>query len=641
MAEVNGPKLAKLRQLLEDNKIDAYVIPTADAHISEYVSTRDARRSFISEFTGSAGTAVVTKDAAYLWTDGRYFLQAEKQLPPGWTLMKQGLPETPTLQEQLIKTLPKGAVVGVDPFVLQVSAYLDYETTFEDNGLQFKSFLTNFVDEVWGADQPALANGAIKAHPMEYAGETMESKVEKVRQKMKANNCYAVVLCALDEIAWLLNLRGSDIEFNPVFLSYAVVTLDDLTFFVDEKKFDASVKLSQDVILKPYDAIIPYLKDLKKKLFANKENNTPHKAWVDASKSNYSLYYALDCPTKAEVKDFIITTANPTTLMKAIKNKDELEGMKQAHIRDGAAVSRFLSWFEEQYTTLPEDAKDEAGVEKQSTWNEYTLSNKLEEFRKKQDKFVQLSFDTISSVGPNGAIIHYKPDETKSSQVSQGNVYLLDSGGQYLDGTTDITRTFYIPSPTKPTPTDFQKDTFTRVLQGHIALANVKFPSGTPGPALDVLARQYLWDVNLSFLHGTGHGVGAYLNVHEGPCGIHMLSRQTPAVSTPLVDGMILSNEPGYYHDGEFGIRIENLVYVYKQDEAAAYTKKYGTWYGFKNLTYVPIDRQLIDVSLLSQEHKNYLNNYHKECFDLVAPLLEAQGDATALEWLKRNTAPM
>eukprot|EP00461_Guttulinopsis_vulgaris_P001830 UN01830 len=323
--------------------------------------------------------------------------------------------------------------------------------------------------------------------------------------------------------------------------------------------------------------------------------------------------------------------------MKSIKNQAELEGMKQAHIRDGAAVSRFLAFFESQYNTLPTTDGEV------SPWDEYKVACKLETFRQEQQKFVQLSFDTISSVGANGAIIHYKPDETKSSPVASGNIYLLDSGAQYLDGTTDITRTFWIPSPTKPEPTAFQKDVYTRVLQGHIQLVTVQFPTNTVGPAIDALARQYLWAIHTNFLHGTGHGVGSYLNVHEGPCGIAMPTRPGPQLTTPLVDGMVLSNEPGYYHDGEFGIRIENLVYVYEVEDAKlqAFNTKYGKWYGFENLTYVPIDRALINKDLLSQDHIDYLNAYHKKCYELLLPLLQEQKDDVAIAWLEKNTAPL
>jgi len=445
-----------------------------------------------------------------------------------------------------------------------------------------------------------------------------------------------LLLCALDEVAYLLNLRGNDIDFNPVFMSYAVVTTEQVHFFVDDAKFNADVKASlpSSVVVHPYTDILSFMSGLKAQAQALKQDKKNHKIWVDAAKSNFATFNAIGFTSPADIKQFIVTTANPLTLMKGIKNEQEVAGMKAAHIRDGAAVVKFLAWFEQQYSSLPTVDSDPAQHNK-SQLNEFLVAEKLEEFRSKQDKFVGLSFDTISSIGPNGAIIHYKPDETTSSPVVTGQVYLLDSGGQYLDGTTDITRTFYIPSPERPKPTTFQIEMNTRVLQCHIDLALSVFPAQTFGPALDTFARRYLWDVGAEVPHGIGHGVAAHGPVHEGPCGIAKMNRGGAICSTAIVPGMILSNEPGFYENGSFGIRIENLVTVIPKEVSY---KSSTPFYTFENLTFVPLDRQLINKDMLSQTHLTYVNTYFKECFDKVGPLVK--DDPVAYAWLERNTQP-
>lgn len=631
MADVNAPKLAKLRELMAAQKVDAFIIPTADAHISEYVSDHDKRRGFISEFHGSAGTALVTQKEALLWTDGRYFLQATKELPSSWTLMKQGLPEVPTMEKWAAEHLTAGQVVGFDPYLLQLSQLKNFTETLEDADIKFTPIIgQNLVDLVWGADQPALSNGEIRVHAMEYAGETTQSKIKKIQEAMIKSKSFALVLCALDEVAWLLNLRGSDISFNPVFLSYVVITTDKVHFFVDKSKFASSVALDANLIeVHPYDQIATFMAGLKAQAVEKKQ-----KIWVDETKSNYAVFDAIGFSTPSDLKSYIITTPNPVTLMKAVKNAAEIEGMKQAHIRDGASLSRFLAWFESQFNTLP-SITAATDVIAASPWNEYTIANKLEEFRKETPKFVGLSFDSISSVGPNGAIIHYKPDETTSSPVTSGNIYLMDSGAQLLDGTTDVTRTFWIPSTDKPTPSDFEKDSYTRVLRGHIGLAKIAFPPQTMGPAIDVLARAALWEVGLDYMHGTGHGVGAHINVHEGPLGIAKMNRGGQMCQTCLVEGMIVSNEPGYYHDGAFGIRIENLVHIVPKETKY---KKQG-YLGFEDLTMVPIDRQLIIKEELNEDEIKWLNDYHVKVRANIAPLVE--NDPVAKEWVQRNTEPL
>jgi Xaa-Pro aminopeptidase len=629
MTDLNLDKLIKLRALMAAQNIDAFMIPTADAHISEYVSEHDKRRSFISEFHGSAGTALVTQTEALLWTDGRYFLQATKELPPHWTLMKQGLPDVPTLQDWCAANLKPQQTLGFDPYLIPLGQFKTFVEVLNDAQVKFVPLSSpNLVDQIW-TEQPPMSNGEIRVHALEYAGETPESKIKKVQEKMLSNKSFALVLCALDEVAWLLNLRGCDISFNPVFLSYVVITLDKVHFFVEQAKFGPDVQFDPNLVqIHPYGDVTKFMASLKPLSAEAKANNKPYKVWVDNSKSNYAVFAALDA------EEIVITTANPVTLMKAIKNKAEIEGMKQAHVRDGAALSRFLAWFESQFSTLP-SITDSTDAIKASPWNEFTIAEKLEAFRKETDKFVGLSFDSISSVGPNGAIIHYKPDEITASPVTGGNIYLLDSGAQLLDGTTDVTRTFWIPSNDIPHPRPFEKDAFTRVLQGHIGLASITFPQQTMGPSLDVLARAALWAVGLDYMHGTGHGVGAHINVHEGPLGVAKMNRGGAMCTTALVEGMVLSNEPGYYHDGEFGIRIENLIHIVPKE--TKYVK--AGWLGFEDLTMVPIDRTLINKEDLTQQEIQWVDEYHQKVRTNLSPYIA--NDPATLAWVTRNTEPL
>ncbi|KAI9462819.1 putative Xaa-Pro aminopeptidase P [Lactarius psammicola] len=572
-------RLAALRNLMAERNIDAYVVPSEDQHFSEYPAECDKRRAFISGFNGSAGTAIVTKDKAYLFTDGRYFLQAEQQLDKNWTLMKQGLPDVPTWQESITKNFAPPARPGIDPGLLSASEAKSFV------GIDI-TYCENLVDIVWGSAEPPRPlrpKSAVFLLDVKYAGVDHATKLARVRQELEKQKARAIVVAMLDEVAWLFNLRGADIDFNPVFFGFAVVTADNAILFVDPGQVsqDVQAQLGQEVQLRPYDAFIPYLKELGADLQAGQKV-------LIGDKTNVAVAEAIGL-------SYINIARSPIADLKAIKNATEIEGFRASHIRDGSALVRYFAWLEEQLNQ---------GVK----LSESQGADQLEKFRSELPLFKGLSFTTISSTGPNGAIIHYSPDPNDCAIIQKDQIYLCDSGGQYLDGTTDVTRTLHFG-----TPTDGQRRAFTRVLQGHIAIDTAVFPNGTSGNDLsDTWARRYLWRDGLDYRHGTGHGVGHFLNVHEA------------YNSTPLKPGMTVSNEPGYYADGEYGIRIENVVIGFL---------------GFEHVTMVPIGRNLIDVPLLSADERGWVDAYHKEVWEKVSPLLES--DARARAWLRRECAPL
>jgi Xaa-Pro aminopeptidase len=647
----NDQKLVTLRKKLQEDNIDALFIPLSDPHLSEYVPEHDKRLEYISGFSGSAGTAVVTQTEALLWTDSRYYLQANQQLSPSWTLMKSGLTETPTVLQWAKKNLKKGQSLGFDAWNISMRQSAAFQSELASSNIKILKTLKNPVDAIWAQEQPPLPFNKIRSHE-QYSGEGMASKLTRIRQRMEASSAKALVLCALDEIAWVTNLRGSDVDFNPVFLSYAVITHDEFHLFVDLEAYKSSgINLDTNgtkVVLHPYTEIGNYIKEIDLGSETIDGEAKLNKIWLDNDKTNSAL---LDLLPQDASKKAIITEPNPIGVMKAIKNKVEISNMKKAHIRDAVAVVRFLSWFEQQFDKLPNTNEITTNPPSSSPQtittfntttklplNEYTLSLHLNSFRQQEDAYMGPSFDTISSIGPNGAIIHYKPDETNSAIITPGQIFLLDSGAQFGSATTDITRTFYIPcKTTRPLPNEFEKEVFTRVLQGHIGIATAIWPQNTSGPVLDILARAPLWNIGLDCVHGIGHGVGAGLNVHEGPISISKPNKNSQALSVPLVEGMILSNEPGYYHDGEFGIRIENLVNVVEKETKFGAGKS-CKYFGFENLTMVPLDRRMINTDLMSKSEIKYVDDYHQEVRAVLKPLI---GDTIVLDWLIRATEPL
>ncbi|KAI0044325.1 Creatinase/aminopeptidase [Auriscalpium vulgare] len=588
-------RLAGLRKLMADKPIDAYIVPSEDQHSSEYLAQCDERRAFISGFNGSAGTAVVTKDKAYLFTDGRYFLQAEQQLDRNWTLMRQGLQDVPTWQEFITKKVPIGDKVGIDPDLISASD----AKSFKD--VQF-SYTDNLVDKVWGSDRPSRPKSTVFPLDVKYSGESHAEKLSKVRQELQKKDASAMVVTMLDEVAWLFNLRGSDIDYNPVFFAYAVVTPDSATLFIDSAQVDDTVKahLGPQVVVQPYVAFREHLRSLGASLTSSQKVLIGDKASVAVA--------------EAIGQDKVLLSRSPVADLKAIKNATEIAGFRASHIRDGAALARYFAWLEEQLN---------AGAE----ITESGGADVLEKYRSELDLFKGLSFTTISSTGPNGAIIHYSPDPNDCAVIKKEQIYLCDSGGQFLDGTTDVTRTWHFGEPTEE-----EKRAFTRVLQGHIAIDTAIFPNGTSGA--DTWARKFLWQDGLDYRHGTGHGVGHFLNVHEGPHGI---GTRIAYNSTALKPGMTVSNEPGYYADGRFGIRIENVVIVRDAQTPNNFGNK--GFLGFEHVTMSPMHKKLIDTSLLSVQEREWLDAYHAEVWQKVSPLL--QTDSRALAWLERECAPL
>ncbi|KAK2976059.1 hypothetical protein RJ640_024787 [Escallonia rubra] len=598
-------KLRALRDLFSKPGIgiDAYIIPSQDAHQSEFIAECYMRRTYISGFTGSAGTAVVTKHNAALWTDGRYFLQAEKQLSSSWILMRAGNFGVPTTSEWLNDVLTPGCKIGIDPQFLFSSDAVDElkEAISKNNHELVYLYDVNLVDEIWKESRPKPPNRPIRVHDLKYAGIDVSAKLSNLRSQLIDAGSSAIVISVLDEVAWLLNLRGNDVPHSPVMYAYLIVEIDAAKLFIDDSKVTPEVRnylKDAGIELRPYESILYEVESLAAQ--------GAH-LWLDGSSVNAAIAstYASACDKyygSLGSKSKATTSGAPTayyksssvSLAKAVKNPAELEGMQNSHLRDAAALAQFWAWLEEV-------------IRKNEVLTEVEVSDKLLEFRSKQAGFIDTSFDTISASGANGAIIHYKPEPDSCSTVDANKLFLLDSGAQYIDGTTDITRTVHFGEPSPR-----QKECFTRVLQGHIALDQAVFPENTPGFVLDAFARSSLWKVGLDYRHGTGHGVGAALNVHEGPQSISFRFGNM----TPLLKGMVVSNEPGYYEDHEFGIRIENLLYVKEVDTP----NRFGgiVHIGFEKLTFVPIQIKLVDLSLLSIAEFDWLNDYHSEVWEKV-----------------------
>ncbi|KAF9457926.1 putative Xaa-Pro aminopeptidase P [Collybia nuda] len=598
-------RLAGIRELMtkKEYAVQALVVPSEDQHSSEYLAHCDQRRAFVSGFTGSAGCAVVTLEEAFLFTDGRYFLQAGQQLDQNWTLMKQGLPDVPTWQDFLAKNLGPSTKIGIDATLISASDAETINKALSPKGSTLVPLEKNLVDAVWN-DRPPRPHNPVFHLDEKYSGQSPSDKISRLREEMEKKKHKAVVVTMLDEVAWLFNLRGSDIDYNPVFFAYAVITTEHAEFFIENSQLDGAAReyLSNIVNIRPYDGIFDYLKKLPGQL-----NLTEESKILLGDKASLAVAEAIG------QGNFTIDRS-PVAELKAIKNATELEGFRQCHIRDGAALARYFSWLEEQ-------------LENKVDISESQGADKLEAFRSELDLFKGLSFDTISSTGPNGAIIHYKPDPEDCAIIRKDQVYLCDSGAQFLDGTTDTTRTWHFGNPT-----DEEKRAFTRVLQGHICIDTAIFPSGTTGEwahVSDAFARKSLWQDglgNVAFCwHGTGHGVGHFLNVHEA------------YNNTTLKAGMTVSNEPGYYADGRFGIRIENIVLVRDANTPNNFGDK--GYLGFEHVTMCPIQKKLIDTSLLTEPERTWLNEYHAETWSKVSPLL--QNDQRALQWLKRECSPL
>lgn len=587
--------------------LHAFLVDTADAHQSEYVGNAHKRREFLTGFTGSNGTAFVTNTQALMWTDGRYFLQAEQELSDDWTLMKNEEPGVLSIEQWAKQNLPDDSCVAIDPHLTSVLAARNFAKVLKGTKIELVALheTENLVDLIW-KDRPTVLPSQVTFLSSEHTGCSVTNKLESLRNAVKDKGADAIVLTALDDIAWLFNIRGNDVEFNPVVTSYAIVTWDAATLFLDAaNQHEVTQHLRPSgVECKPYSSMLSKLSAF---IAANKDK----KVLVDPAQCNVAVFLAIPAASRKEDTSIVMA-------QKAIKNGVEIEGMRRAHVRDGAALVKYFSWLEKEM---------EAGNEDQ--WNEVLVADKQEQFRKEMKGYLSLSFDTISSIGANGSIIHYSPKRGKCAKMSTSAMYLNDSGAQYLDGTTDVTRTLHFGQPSA-----YEKACFTHVLKGHIALAKTVFPNKIDGVRLDAIARTPLWQAGLDYCHGTGHGVGAFLNVHEK--GVLMSFRLNPN-GLKIQDGMILSNEPGYYENGKFGIRIESVMVAKKASHIKSPLDR--DFCEFETLTMAPIQQKLIDMSLLTLDEIEWLNAYHKDVYDNLQPLLKDHTESLA--YLIRETKPL
>ncbi|MBA0731143.1 hypothetical protein Golax_020326 [Gossypium laxum] len=669
MAEI----LSALRSLMASHSppLHALIVPSEDYHQSEYVSDRDKRREFVSGFTGSAGLALITKDEARLWTDGRYFLQAMQQLSDQWQLMRIG--EDPSVDSWISDNLPREAAIGVDPWCVSVDTAQRWERAFAKNQQKLIQTSSNLVDEVWKNQPPAETNPVI-VHPLEFAGRSVAEKLKDLREKLAIERARGIIITALDEVAWLYNIRGSDVSYCPVVHAFAIVTLNSAFLYVDKRKVSSKVSSSiqeNGIEVREYGAVSSDVallasnqldkdtglssgrNDVCETGTCEAEENNNDLIWVDPASCCYALFSKLDAKKMllqqsplALAKALKVIDALPIWLNLTIENPVELDGLRNAHIRDGAAVVQYLVWLDKQACN---DAISLSNAQMQEIYGasgyflegkgaskkrsetmkltEVTASDKLEGFRATKEHFRGLSFPTISSVGPNAAVIHYSPQPETCAELDPDSIYLFDSGAQYLDGTTDITRTVHFGKPS-----EHEKACYTSVLKGHIALGNARFPNGTNGHALDILARIPLWRYGLDYRHGTGHGIGSYLNVHEGP---HLISFRPQARNVPLQASMTVTDEPGYYADGNFGIRLENVLVIKEADTEFNFGDK--GYLSFEHITWAPYQIKLIDLSLLTPEEIEWLNTYHSKCREILAPSM----DKNELDWLKKATEPV
>jgi Xaa-Pro aminopeptidase len=594
----HADRLAALREQLKSEKLDGFVVPLTDEHMSEYVGSYAQRLQWLTGFKGSAGSAVVLPEEAAIFVDGRYTLQVRSQVSADdWSY--QSVPET-SVTDWLKDHAAKGARIGYDPWLHTRDWVKKARQALASRGAELVPVGENPIDKVW-IDRPEASKAKLVVQPDEFAGKSAAEKRTDIAEWLEKHDADAAVLSALDSIAWAFNVRGQDVTHTPVALAYAIVNRDGTAdLFVAEEKVGPDVRkhLGNGVRLHDRYAFEGALSQFKDKAVA-----------VDPERAVSAIFDALD---KAGAK--ILALRDPAVLPKALKNPVEIAGQKAAQARDGAAIARFLRWIDEE---APKGEVDEL-----------TASDRLEELRRESPELRDLSFDSISGAGPNGAIVHYKSSEKTNRKLETGTLYLIDSGGQYVDGTTDITRTVPIGEPT-----DEMRDRFTRVLKGHIAVATAVFPKGTRGTQLDSFARRPLWEAGLDYAHGTGHGVGSFLAVHEGPQRIAPVTSSQSGGDEPLQAGMIISNEPGYYKTGAYGIRIENLVLVVdKQIEGAE-----KEMLGFETLTFAPIDRRLIAKDMLSPQELAWLNTYHRQVVEKIGPNLSGSDR----DWLEQACAPI
>lgn len=587
-------RIEALRSSMKALNVQAYIIPSSDGHLSEYTPAHWKGRTWISGFTGSAGTVVITLDKAGLWTDSRYFLQGAQQIEgTPLTLFKEGVTGVPSIEKFLATELPKGAVVGCDGNCFSQAEIERMETALAPFGIALDAKY-DLLEKAW-TDRPAIPTKEFFSHPEKYSGEATQTRTQRILSELKSFGANAIVLTMLDELAWAFNIRGNDVECNPVGVGYGFIGEKESVLFAIESKVSDALKeelRKQGVRTAPYEEIFSYLSQLSEDTCV----------LIDKMRMTHSIYESL---SKACGK---VYATSVVTLLKSYKNEVELGGVRRSMLRDGVALTRFFIWLEK---TLGEGA----------TPSEVEVGEKLTSFRAADAMYVCDSFDTICGYQDHGAIVHYRAEESTAHKVKNEGVLLLDSGGQYLDGTTDITRTVALG---KEEPEAQLKRDYTLVLKGHIAIATAQFPEGTRGNQLDILARKALWDQGLSYGHGTGHGVGVFLNVHEGPQNI-----RTDNNPTPMAIGTFTSNEPGLYRSGKYGIRIENLIVTREKCRT-----EFGTFLGFETMTLCFLDNRLVEKSLLTSKEIEWYNDYQERVYQALSPLLTAE-EAT---WLRGKT---
>ena len=589
-------RIENIRDLMKEKNIYAYIVPSSDYHQSEYVGDYFKSREFMSGFTGSAGTLIISMDEAGLWTDGRYFIQAENELKDsGIKLFKMGEEGVPTIEEYLLEKLPKNSTFGFDGRVMSVKEgqSLANKLAFKGINIEYKYDLVN---DIW-EDRCSLPTEKAFLLGTEYSGESFSDKLSRIRAVMKEKKATTHILASLDDIAWLFNIRGRDVKSNPVVLSYAVITIDSVYLFIDKNKIgkDIRAELSKEnVQIKGYEEVYEFIKNID-------ENEV---VLIDTSKVNYAIYNNI--PSNVQK----IEERNPSILFKSIKNEIELKNIRNSHIKDGVAFTKFMYWLKNNIGKIE--------------ITEISATQKLEEFRREQDKFIEPSFSTIAAYKDHAAMMHYSATEESNYKLEPRDLFLVDSGGQYFDGTTDITRTIALG----PIPENVRKD-FTNVVRGMIRLSKAKFLYGCRGYNLDILARGPLWEEGIDYKCGTGHGIGFVLNVHEGPNGFRWKVREDIDDSCILEEGMVTTNEPGVYVENSHGIRIENEIVVRKAEK-----NEYGQFMDFEVITFAPIDLDAIDESLILKDEKVYLNNYHKQVYDKISLYLNEEEK----QWLKTYT---
>ena len=587
-------RIAALREAMKQHKIDAYIIPTSDPHMSEYPADCWKYREWISGFTGSAGTVIITADKAGLWTDSRYFLQASTQLEgTGIELFKMMLPETPTIPEFLTHELKEGQTVGLNGETYSLADARSLEKALAEKEIKLNTN-ASLINPIW-KERPAIPEAPMFEMPIELSGKSTEDKLIDINKMLHKAGADCTILSALDEVAWTFNIRGTDVAYNPVVISYAFVSEKESVLFVNPKKIPAEIAehlKKEGVTLADYGMLATFLSRLPERT----------RVFIDSKRTNVAIYNALP---KSSI---LIEGISPANHLKSIKNETEIKGFRNAVLKDGIAMTKFYVWLEKML---------KAGEKV----TELSAAAKLTALRSEQPQYVMDSFASISSYGPHGAVVHYSPTPETDTELKTDSLYLLDSGAQYLDGTTDITRTIALCDE----PSEQMKKDFTRALKGTIGIAKCKFPAGIRGCLIDAFARKALWDAGINYLHGTCHGIGHCLNVHEGPQSIRM--EENPVILEP---GMVMSDEPAMYRPGEYGIRTENMILIREDSET-----EFGKFLGFETLTLCYIDTKLVIPSMLSVREHAWLNKYHQMVYDLVSPHLTEEEKA----WLKEKTA--